>query len=149
MRENKTVEVITCDFCGNETEKSIDVKIDETKYDICPECSKRLNIVVGYKHYKDDYLSLNMNQNVTICLADEAVKAYNNYMRPYGGDKHPVVVGEWKTMQLHHFLSSCSDSFKTMRASLQKIALPFEIRMKIKDLSFEAKENTTNNRSKF
>lgn len=149
MKENKTVEIVTCDFCGKQISDFVDVTIDDKTYDICSECSGRLNTVVGWKHYKDDYACLNMNQSVAVCLSDEAVKAYNDYWRPYGGDKNPVRVGEWKEMQLHHFLSSCAKSFDTMRGSLQKIAYPFEIRMKLSDLSFATKEVTTNNRSKF
>ncbi len=129
MKKLITSTVVTCDACGRTHSSCTEHRIDNSSVDLCPKCERVLNNVLSGKDFT---VALNMNQSISVCLGEASADSYNKYWARY--KELRVKEGEWKTMQLWMFLEQCADAFRGLTGSVQKIATPFEIRMKFSDL---------------
>jgi uncharacterized protein YifE (UPF0438 family) len=124
------VKNIVCDICKRTITSSIERNIDGKTMDVCSNCNNTLNKILSGKEIE---VALNMNHEIQVCLGSDAAEAYNKYWSKYSIAQN-AKAGEWKSMQLHAFLEQCAESFQKMCGCMQKVAYPFEIRMKFGDL---------------
>jgi len=130
MRESITSTVVTCDACKCTNPSCTEHRIDNSSVDLCPECERLFNNILSGKDFE---VALNMNKSVSVCLGEDSADSCNRYWAGY--KTLPVKAGEWRRVQFWSFLQECTDAFRKAVGSTQKIAVPFEIRMRFSDLN--------------
>jgi hypothetical protein len=139
MITKKEVTIIECDSCGKEISGNVNSvtipSYKKGKMELCSSCYRRLMIVLNWKKYRDEKVALNFNSNIETTLGGDATDAYNKYWGKFGGD-YKSQGDIWET-QLHNYCKTMSPAFEKMIGSYQGLAFPFEMRIKLKDLSFK------------
>jgi hypothetical protein len=116
-------------MCERTLSSCTEHRIDNLSIDLCPKCERRLkNVLSG----KDFTVALDMTKPISVCLGEASAASYNKYWAKYKDMR--AKKGEWKTMDLIEFLVECTDAFRDQSGHVQKIANPFEIRMKFSNL---------------